>query len=221
MKREMLIHKEEELSMEIDKYIKIGKQNTINSAIAILLNILSVVVGFAMALLYLQIQGFFDIPQKIEEIIEGLCTITLAINVYSLPTIACMVIFSLLAFLLFALGRKIAQKKTERIFGFAIVQLLAMSINLATHIAQCCFMFFLLLLIGCFLSPEDSNIKTDIIWQVACRLIFFYQCCYGLGVFALLVSPLMNLKTMIKNECERRRLKEIADLNETPWRMKD
>ena len=142
MKREMLIHKEEELSMEIDKYKKIGKWNTIGSGIAILLNIIAFVISFAIVMIIGQIENVYEIPQKIEEIIEGLCAMALAIGVYSLPTIACMVIFSLLAFLFFALGRKIAQKKTERIFGFAIVQLLAMSINLAAHIAQCCFMFF-------------------------------------------------------------------------------
>ncbi len=207
--------------MEKEKYIKIGKQNTIISAGVILFNFL-MGVGFLILLYWFSPEkGFWNISQAMEEIIMGLFSMGFLAGVYSFPVIVCMAIFSLLAFLFFVLGRRIAQKKPEKILGFANAQLVAMALNLAAHIAQVCIAFFLCLLAGAVLSPEENSIEADLIWQIAWLLILLYQVCYGLGVFALFGMPLMKLKKMIRNETERRRLKEIDDLNETPWKMKD
>ncbi len=220
MKREMLIHKEEELSMEIDKYKKIGKWNTIISAGVILFNFLIGVVFLILLYWFNPEKRFWNISQEMEEVLDGMFSIGLLVGVYSFPVIVCMAIFSLLAFLFFVLGRRIAPKKPEKLFGFANAQLIAMALNLAAHIAQVCIAFFLCLLAG-GICCEDFADKAYQIWQNVWLLTLLCQICYGLGVFVLLGTPLMNLKKMIKNERERRRLKEIADLNETPWRMKD
>ena len=219
MKREMLIHKEEELSMEIDKYIKIGKQNTIISAGVILFNFLIGVVFLILLYWYNPEKRFWNISQEMEEVLDGMFSIGFLVGVNSFPVIVCMAIFSLLTFLFYVLGRKIAQKKPEKLYGFAIAQMIAMALNQAAHIAQCCIAFFLCFLSGAILSPKSDN--AYYIWHIVWLLTLLYQICYGLGVFVLLGTPLMNLKKMIKNEREKRRLKEIPDLNETPWRMKD
>lgn len=217
MKREMLIHKKEEISMEIDKYIKIGKQNAIISAGVILFNFL---IGVVFLILLNPEKRFWNISQEMEEVLDAMLSIGLLAGVNSFPVIVCMAIFSLLAFLFFVLGRRIARKKPEKILGFANAQLIAMALNLAAHIAQVYIALFLCLLAGAICSEGISG-KEERIYDIVWLLTLLYQICYGLGVLVLLGTPLMNLRKMIKNERERRRLKEIADLNETPWRMKD
>ncbi len=203
MKREMLIHKEEELSMEIDKYIKIGKQNAIISAGVILFYFL--VRGVLFLYLVIRENGFWNISQEMEEAIVSLFLTGILSDAYSFPVIVCMAIFSLLAFLFFVLGRRIAPKKPEKLFGFANAQLIAMALNLAAHIAQVCIAFFFCLLTLVMYSEGISS-KAERICDNVWLLTLFYQICYGLGVFVLLGTPLMNLKKMIKNEREKRRI---------------
>ena len=206
--------------MEIDKYKKIGKQNAIISAGVILFNILIGVVFLILLYWFNPEKRFWNISQEMEELLNGMFSIGFLAGVYSFPVIVCMAIFSLLAFLFFILGRRIAPKKPEKLFGFANAQLIAMALNLAAHIAQVGIAFFLCLLAGGILC-EDFADKAQQIWQNVWLLTLLCQICYGLGAFVLLGTPLRNLKKMIKNEREKRRLKEIPDLNETPWRMKD
>lgn len=211
MKREMLIHKEEELSMEIDKYIKIGKQNTIISAGVILSYFL--VRGVLFLYLVIRENGFWNISQEMEEAIVSLFVTGILSDAYSFPVIVCMAIFSLLAFLFCVLGRRIAPKKPEKLFGFATAQLVAMALNLAAHIAQVCIASFFCLLTEA-LCCEGLSSKAERICDNVCLLTLLYQFCYGVGVLVLLGTPFVKLGNLIKKGRERIRLEKTSDLNE-------
>lgn len=215
MKREMLIHKEEELSMEIDKYIKIGKWYTLITAGIILFHVLVIPVWFIIDyFIFTPLTDFLDILQELKEVImEGLGVLFIGYE-YSIPVIACMVIVSLLAFLFFVLGRMIAKKKPEKIFGLAIAQMIAMALNLFAHITQCCIVFLLFCFISIVGGPDDLSRIGDFYWKVICGLIYLGQCGYALGVLVLLGTPFVKLGNLIEKGHERIRLEKTSDLNE-------
>ncbi|MBE5879207.1 MAG: hypothetical protein E7288_04415 [Lachnospiraceae bacterium] len=160
MKREMLIHKKEEISMEIDKYKKIGKWNTIGSGIAILLNIIAFVISFAIVMIIGQIENVYEIPQKIEEIIGGGGVLLLFNSYIAIQICICMVICSFLAFVIFGIGCVIAKKKPEKLFGFAIAQSFFWVMNQISLIVQCgvliFFVFAEMFLLGKFLFGGEG-----------------------------------------------------------------
>ena len=122
--------------MEIKKYKKIGKWNAIASGIAILLNIIAFLISFAIVKIIGQIENVYEIPQKIEEIIGGGVVLSL-FNIYIAIWICiCMVICCFLAFVIFGIGCVIAKKKPEKLFGFAVAQLIFLAINHSFNIAQ-------------------------------------------------------------------------------------